>query len=330
MLRFWRKTATKNPLVGRKVRPMLEGLETRAVPAGMSLSGTTGQLAIEGSEGADQIRIQWTSSQVVVQLNGQTQAFNRASVNSLLVRGNAGSDLISNSTSIRMTAQGGLGNDRLEGGASRDILEGGAGSDQLFGRGGNDVVRGGLGADLVSGGVGDDSLTGQSGNDTIDGNSGRDNLFGEIGDDRLFGGNDNDYLSGGSGRDVLNGGLGTDMAAHDTDDYGDDCEGQELVAALTGATGGGKADYEPGTGGSKAFEVEVYHLAPSATYSVVVDGQQIGTLTTTSEGEGKLVSSRTDLGIVVNSVIQIVGSNGSVALQGTYVLAPNDSSGSDD
>jgi hypothetical protein len=251
-------------------------------------------------------------------------------VRSLLVNGNAGNDLISNTTAIRMTALGGLGNDRLEGGAVRDLLEGGAGNDQLFGRGGNDVVRGGLGADLVNGGLGDDSLTGQSGNDTLEGNSGRDHLFGEIGDDRLFGGNDNDYLCGGSGRDVLHGGLGTDMAVRDTDDYGDDCEGQELVTALTGAAGNGKAEYEPGTGGATAFEVEVDRLGRNATYSVVVNGQTLGTLTTTSEGEGKLVSSRTDLPIVVGTVIQIVDANGSVALQGTFALGTDDSSGNDD
>ena len=56
-----------------------------------------------------------------------------------------------------------------DGGGGNDILTGGAGDDILNGDAGMDTLTGGAGADILTGGDGDDTLTGGAGNDILDG-----------------------------------------------------------------------------------------------------------------------------------------------------------------
>jgi Ca2+-binding RTX toxin-like protein len=109
----------------------------------------------------------------------------------ITVSAGGGNDTVTNHTSYKMIADGGLGHDHLYGGSTADILKGGAGDDQLRGDGGNDQLIGGSESDSLDGSWGADTLVGDSGNDTLRG-----------------GASDNDNLDGGIGDDVLNGGDG--------------------------------------------------------------------------------------------------------------------------
>ncbi|MBB4477884.1 metal-binding protein [Rhizobium etli] len=62
----------------------------------------------------------------------------------------------------------GAGNDTISGGDGADTLNGGAGNDRLNGGVGNDALNGGDGNDRISGDVGNDVIKGGAGNDTID------------------------------------------------------------------------------------------------------------------------------------------------------------------
>jgi Ca2+-binding RTX toxin-like protein len=183
-------------------RPRLEGLEERRVLSA-TLSG--GVLTINQSNlndtavvtnstffGLPVVKVQET-------IGGVAQAakvFYAPAVKSMVYFGNNGDDVFDNQTSVRSTAFGGNGNDRLSGGHSADYLVGGVGNDQIFAREGNDLVLGGAGNDLIRGGQGDDRLYGEAGYDDI---------FGALGNDYLNGGKDGiaDKLAGGPGADTF-------------------------------------------------------------------------------------------------------------------------------
>src|SRR5262245_27651509 len=118
----------------------------------------------------------------------------------LFVNGLGGNDKITSTlaaAAIRVTLDGGAGNDTVTGGAL---------SDQIFGNLDNDSVLGGAGNDTLSGGDGNDTLTGGKGDDQ---------LLGELGDDRLVWnpGDGSDVVEGGDGFDTAeaNGGNGADV-----------------------------------------------------------------------------------------------------------------------
>ena len=113
-------------------------------------------------------------------------------------------------TTQKIIADGGAGNDILTGGAGDDTLNGDAGMDTLTGGAGADTLNGGIDGDMLFGNAGNDILTGGLGMDTLNGGSGNDELYGGDGDDTLEGGADNDILTGGLGMDTLNGGAGND------------------------------------------------------------------------------------------------------------------------
>ncbi|WP_229067494.1 calcium-binding protein [Actinoplanes sp. DH11] len=137
-------------------------------------------------------------------------------------------DFVDNHTAVRLTANGGTGNDTVYGGTGKDTLTGGAGTDDVQGGSGNDTLRGGTGNDHVEGGPGKDKLYGEAGHDdliggdldgempdsgdTIHGGAGNDFLLGGNGNDALYGNTGNDNLSGGFGNDKLVGGPGNDTA----------------------------------------------------------------------------------------------------------------------
>ncbi len=114
-----------------------------------------------------------------------------------------GNDTVVNRTDVRLTANGGSGDDKLTGGSAADGLSGGLGNDYLNGVGGND---------RLSGDVGNDRLYGGAGNDQLNSHAGDDKLYGGAGNDGLSGATGTDYLSGDSGDDVLDPGAGSDKS----------------------------------------------------------------------------------------------------------------------
>jgi Ca2+-binding RTX toxin-like protein len=124
-------------------------------------------------------------------------------------------DSVVNYAGLPMTAEGGMGNDKLTGGTRGDILRGEDGSDRLYGMGGDDHLDGYTGNDVLSGGDGHDGLVGWWGDDTMYGGNGDDNLQGVTGNDKEYGGAGMDSLDGGPGRDRLEGGPGNDGLSGD-------------------------------------------------------------------------------------------------------------------
>ena len=201
-----------------------------------------------------------------------------ASVGFVIVnaQGGDGNDLLdatgANIGSVRLTLNGGAGNDTINGsnggdtiigGLGNDLITGLAGDDTIFGGFGNDVIGGGLGNDSIDGGDGADSINGQQGNDSVTGGNGNDTLLGadgndtlkgEVGDDSLNGLAGDDSLEGGVGMDALVGGIGNDTLDGGRNDdtisgnAGDDKirgdHGNDLINAGTGrdTVNGGDGD----------------------------------------------------------------------------------------
>lgn len=160
------------------------------------------------------------------------------------LNGGLGANLFNASaTSMRVTLNGGDGNDTLIGGSAADRLDGGTGNDQLTGNLGADTILGGDGVDRLvesgdmsfglsnasliglqtdtlftleeadlSGGASANSLTVSNfpGPVTLRGGGGNDTLEGTPFNDLLDGGAGNDLVSGEEGNDVLLGSDGGD------------------------------------------------------------------------------------------------------------------------
>jgi len=125
-----------------------------------------GVLTIGGTDGNDVIKItpkgkpSASGATLQVSINGAKEIF--TGIDSIVVLGNAGNDVIKLAGAIRVpaTLDGGEGNDRLKGGKGADVLLGGPGNDHLNGHQGDDVLVGGEDSDRLIGGPGDDVLIG--------------------------------------------------------------------------------------------------------------------------------------------------------------------------
>ena len=221
---------------------MIHPLESRLLRHGTSLAD--GLLTISGSAINDRFVVSVSGSTLTLQAfeNGTAetpQTFPTRSVNSILIRCEAGADRVElGNFSGSAAVDGGKGNDTLIGGLGRDTLKGGAASDSIEGGDGNDVVVGGYGTDTMSGGKGRDMVDYSEragplvvglGSNPDDGEPGENDicrtnfeiLRGGSGADRLrttvsnpvtlIGGAGNDTLTGNLGNDALDGGLGTDQ-----------------------------------------------------------------------------------------------------------------------
>lgn len=144
----------------RKLLPALEPMERRAVPAGaVTASLSHGALLVEGTDGADQLRVQVIARPRgrggVVRVDGMKRAIPLQRVRSITLIGGDGDDRLSVDVSggrlIPVRLDGGAGNDVLLGTPGDDVLLGGQGADNLFGRGGADRLDGGVDLDIIDG-----------------------------------------------------------------------------------------------------------------------------------------------------------------------------------
>ncbi|MEW8050662.1 MAG: calcium-binding protein [Candidatus Thiodiazotropha sp.] len=143
------------------------------------------------------------------------------------MRGGEGDDYI--------TAELGLGNNKLYGDGGNDTLIGGSGLDTLYGGLGDDILQGGIGDDWLDGESGDDDVKGSDGDDVVSGGEGDDTLYGDAGKDELYGGAGLDQLYGGDGHDYLEGGAEADALFGDAGD--DDLHGDGGGDTLKGGVG---------------------------------------------------------------------------------------------
>jgi hypothetical protein len=119
-------------------------------------------LLITGTNGADSVLIGQAGdpNQLVVNVNGTSTAFDRATFDAIDVNLGDGDDGFRESPGIvsdeRLTVSGGRGNDSIETGDNNDLIFGGSGDDFIDSGRGDDLVFAGLGDDFVDGGVGSD------------------------------------------------------------------------------------------------------------------------------------------------------------------------------
>jgi Ca2+-binding RTX toxin-like protein len=177
------------------------------------------------------------------------------SIRSIRINGLDGHDrLVAIAAPIRVTLDGGGGNDFLVGSPFNDVIftgdgdfntargedghdtiYGGRGVDTLDGGRGNDILAGGFGADWLVGGDDHDTLHGGDGGDTLSGGAGNDKLYGGNHDDTLFGDDGDDMLSGGNARDTLSGGNGADtLLGGNHDDTLSGGDGDDILAGQRG------------------------------------------------------------------------------------------------
>ena len=147
-----------------------------ASPAGSGTGdGAADSVTVTGTKGADQITV--LSNGTSVNVNGLpaqvTISGSEGDLDSLVVNALGGNDVIDASLlatgQVKLTIDGGAGNDTITGSAGNDILIGGDG---------NDIVNGGRGNDLALLGNGNDTFIWNpgDGSDTVEGGAGTDTL----------------------------------------------------------------------------------------------------------------------------------------------------------
>ncbi len=227
-----------------------------ALVRGTQVTLTSGKLTIDAvpaGTNVDVTKYDTTGGPVViVTVDGSPgRAFALSDVNEIVFNGSEFKDTFTNNTSIKSTAFGKGGNDKLNGGSNEDVLHGGAGDDVIKGRDGDDEIHGDAGMDVIHGGDNDDTIHGGSEHDTIWAGDGADTvhgggtgdwIFGEGGEDELHGGEDGDLISGGDGNDTIYAGQGDDLVFGDNQNdrieggWGDDRiyggKGEDTIAGL--------------------------------------------------------------------------------------------------
>jgi Ca2+-binding RTX toxin-like protein len=145
-----------------------------------TIGGTTGDGAadtviVNGTNGNDIIDVVGAGSSVsVLGLAARVNISNAEGANdSLVVQAQGGNDGVTATTLpanvIKLTVDGGTGNDTINGSQGDDQLRGGDGNDFIFGDNGNDVALMGAGDDVFQWNPGDgsDTVEGQDGTDTM-------------------------------------------------------------------------------------------------------------------------------------------------------------------
>ena len=205
--------------VNARVRLLSEAAPPIGPPAAPELSPPASvrrvgnRIIIDAGAGDDNVQITRNAAGgVTVNVNGAERTFTGADANRLTIRAGNGNDTINVApdVTVRLTLEGGDGNDTIRGGGGNDTIRGGGGDDTIEAAGGNDTVWGGAGRDYLNGSLGNDRLYGGIGDDVVYGGDGNDSIQGNAGDDYLDGSRGNDNVLGGAGRDVLSGGLGDD------------------------------------------------------------------------------------------------------------------------
>ncbi len=137
--------------------------------------GQADQVIVDGTDGKDKIAV--AGSAGAVSVTGLGAAVNIAGAepanDALTINAEGGADTVDASalaaSSVKLTVDGGAGNDTLAGSAGNDILLGGDGNDSIDGNGGADTALLGAGDDsfIWDPGDGSDIVEGQDGTDTM-------------------------------------------------------------------------------------------------------------------------------------------------------------------
>ena len=158
-------TIVVGDLTGTGVKQV--NVDLSAVAGGGTGDGAADSVTINGTQGGDAITILASGAEVIVAGLAARVALtgSEGTNDSLIINGQGGDDRINASPlvagRVKLTINGGLGNDTIDASRGDDIVNGGDG---------NDLVRLGLGDDTFVWNPGDD-------NDTVDGQGGSDTLL---------------------------------------------------------------------------------------------------------------------------------------------------------
>jgi Ca2+-binding RTX toxin-like protein len=142
-------TVTVNDLAGTDVTKVAVDLQA----SGGGGDGAADTVIVNGGAGSDQILVGQSGAEILVNgLQARVLITGAEAANdALTVNGLDGADVINAgnliANQIKLTIDGGAGNDIISGSAGNDTLLGGAGDDTLSGGGGADVLTGGAGND---------------------------------------------------------------------------------------------------------------------------------------------------------------------------------------
>ena len=154
-----RRLARKTRRVARPAAPQSsEQLESRIVPAVITVDYNGGILLVTGSAGTDNLTVENDLGSVTITSSRDTDTFDITTdgdandegggvltltgASEVVVNGSGGNDTLNaQDSSNGVTLEGGDGNDVLIGSAVDDSLDGGLGGDRLFGLAGNDSLR---------------------------------------------------------------------------------------------------------------------------------------------------------------------------------------------
>jgi uncharacterized delta-60 repeat protein len=216
-------------------------------PDASVLLGDDGTLTITGSAQRDVIAIDSLSlGKITVTFGGVEQAFTSLDVVRIAVLAGDGNDSVNgvnlaardiSGEDIRVTIDGGAGDDVLLGHQGRDRILGAAGNDKIHGAAGDDWLSGNSQKDRINGGDGNDSIFGNGGGDRLEGSAGNDTVLGGDQPDGLAGGEGDDSLMGEGGHDRIDGGAGLDfMSGGGGNDifYARDTEIDDIVGGVAG------------------------------------------------------------------------------------------------
>jgi Ca2+-binding RTX toxin-like protein len=165
-------TTTVNNLAGTDVE--LVAIDLAGVIDGTTGDGKLDTVIVNGSDGKNTIDVALVGQTVTVSgLAAKVTIDHADATDSLVINGLAGNDTINaaalSAAAIKLTADGGDGNDRILGDQGGDLLLGGDGNDFIDGNQGNDIAFLGAGNDVFQWDPGDgsDVVEGQAGTDTM-------------------------------------------------------------------------------------------------------------------------------------------------------------------
>jgi Ca2+-binding RTX toxin-like protein len=176
-----RITGFRNPATGRDVFLGGDGNDT------LVWNNGDGSDTMDGEAGDDTVEVNGAAAagdSFTVNPNGQRVRFDRVNLvpfnldigtsETLQINGGGGDDTIAGAsglaTLIKLSMDGGDGNDTLTGGNGDDVMAGGAGDDRLVGAQGRDAMAGNDGDDTMvwNNGDGSDVMNGAAGKDTVE------------------------------------------------------------------------------------------------------------------------------------------------------------------
>jgi Ca2+-binding RTX toxin-like protein len=255
-------------------------IDLAATKGGATGDGAADSVSVDGRNSAEQINITQTGDTVVVTGAAAEVTITRTEANdSLTVNGRGGNDVIDASTlpttSMKLTIDGGAGNDRILGGGTNETLLGGSGNDFIDGNRGNDTALMGAGDDTFQWDPGDgsDVVEGQAGFDTmlfngsganekidISANGERVRFFRDVGAITM----DNNDVE----QFVFNAlGGNDDIVVHDLSGTDADVVSIDLAAAIGGTTGDGLVDSVTAEGSAANEEVNIVANGTSLSVS---------------------------------------------------------------